>query len=90
MVIGYSFRDEHINDILRAAILKGLKLFVIDPCGSDVAKVRNSTARAGLIYAKTQLEEALEASLIGASRRSLREIFGNDGIERAKVMRFFE
>lgn len=37
MVIGYSFRDGHINEVLQAAIAKGLKLFVIDTNGSDVA-----------------------------------------------------
>jgi hypothetical protein len=31
----------------------------------------------------------VEESLIGASRRGLREIFGHDDAEFAKVMRFF-
>jgi hypothetical protein len=31
----------------------------------------------------------LEPYLIGASRRSLREIFGSDAVEHGKVMRFF-
>jgi hypothetical protein len=90
MVIGYSFRDEHINEVLQTAIAKGLKLFVIDTSGSDVAKTLNQTAQPGRIYAKTRLEEDLQTALIGASRRLLREIFGSDEIERAKVMRFFE
>ncbi|MDB6161716.1 MAG: hypothetical protein JWO04_5422 [Gammaproteobacteria bacterium] len=89
MVIGYSFRDDHINEVLQAAIAKGLRVFVVDSNGSDVAKVLNSTAQAGRIYAKTSLEEDMQTALIGASRRLLREIFGNDEIERAKVMRFF-
>lgn len=90
MVIGYSFRDDHINKVLQVAIAKGLKMFVIDSNGIDVAKVLNPTAQAGRIYAKTSLEEDVQYALIGASRRLLREIFGNDEIERAKVMRFFE
>jgi hypothetical protein len=90
MVIGYSFGDDHVNEVLCSAIRNELKLFVIDPNGSDVARARNATARAGLIYSKTPLERDLEKSLVGASRRSMREIFGSDAIERAKVMRFFE
>lgn len=90
MIIGYSFRDHHINEVLRSAIAKGLKIFVIDSNGSDVAKVINPTAQAGQIYAKTLLEQDLQAALIGASRRLLREIFGKDQIERTKVMRFFD
>jgi hypothetical protein len=89
MVTGYGFGDDHVNQVLSSAIKKGLRIFVVDPSGSDVAKVRNSTAQPGAIYAKSPLEEDLEAALIGASRRSLREIFGSDEIERAKVMRFF-
>lgn len=90
MVIGYSFRDDHINRVLQGAIAKGLRIFVIDSNGSDVARVLNATAQAGRIYAKTSLEEDVQAALIGASRRLLREIFGTDEIERTKVMRFFD
>ncbi len=72
MVIGYGFRDTHINDIIRQAVNKhSLKMFIIDPKGGDL------------------LEDTLKNSLIGASRRSLSEIFGNDTIEHNKVMRFF-
>jgi hypothetical protein len=90
MVIGYSFRDQHINQVLQAAIAQGLRLFVIDSNGSDVAKVLNPTATPGHIYTKTSLEEDLQTSLIGASRRLLREIFSTDGNERSKVLRFFD
>jgi len=38
----------------------------------------------------TPLEGLLEQSLIGASRRSLRDIFGGDTAEHNKVMRFFD
>lgn len=37
MVLGYSFRDEHINDAIAAAADSGsLRLFIIDPDGVDV------------------------------------------------------
>jgi hypothetical protein len=90
MIIGYSFRDPHINEVLQSAIAKGLKIFIIDTNGSDVAKLLNPTALPGQTYKKSSLEEDIQTALIGASRRLLREIFGGDGIERAKVMRFFE
>ena len=36
MIIGYSFRDPHINEILAAAVKAGLKLFIVDPAGLGV------------------------------------------------------
>jgi hypothetical protein len=90
MVIGYGFRDTHINEvIMRAVNVRGVKMFVIDPQGGDLARTVNPTHRAP-IRVGTGLEETFEHGLIGASRRSLREIFGGDSIEHNKVMRFFE
>jgi hypothetical protein len=82
MVIGYSFSDGHIDQLINDATKSGLRIFIIDPLGSDVV---NKT-RAADIRAPNLLEEML----IGGSRRSLREIFGSDGVEYAKVMRFFQ
>lgn len=90
MVVGYSFRDVHVNEVLHTGISRGLRIFVIDPNGSDVAKVLNPTAQPGYIYEKKPLEQDIQLGLVGASRRSLREIFGSDEIERAKVMRFLD
>jgi hypothetical protein len=90
MVIGYGFRDEHINEIImRAIIHRGLKLFVIAPEGAGIARAANPTGGAA-IYARTSLEDALESGLIGASRRGMREIFGDDEAELAKLRRFFD
>ena len=36
MIVGYSFRDPHINEILAASVKTGLKLFIIDPAGIGV------------------------------------------------------
>ncbi|WP_291982559.1 SIR2 family protein [Candidatus Accumulibacter sp. ACC005] len=90
MVIGYGFRDDHINAVIGRASEQGLKLFVICPEGADVARRLNSTRERGAISASTPLEGILERSLIGASRRQLRDIFGGDTAEHNKVMRFFE
>jgi len=89
MVIGYGFRDEHINAAIARAVGRGLKLFIVSPEGADLAKRLNPTRAPGQIVARTQLEEMIEVSLIGASRRGLREIFGQDDAEFGKVMRFF-
>lgn len=81
MVIGYSFTDGHIDALIRDAASKGLRLFIIDPLGTDVVnKTRDAMIKA---------RDSLEDSIIGASRRSLRETFGSDDIEHAKVLRFF-
>jgi hypothetical protein len=89
MVIGYGFRDSHINEtIIRAVNEHGLQVFIIGPDGSDQARIVNPTYR-GAIYVRGPLDEAFERGLIGASRRSLREIFADDVIEHNKVHRFF-
>jgi hypothetical protein len=90
MVIGYGFRDNHINEAIAKAVEGGLKLFIIAPEGAALARQINSTRQGGQIAAATSLEGVLEQSLIGASRRSLGEIFGRDTAEFNKVMRFFE
>ena len=94
MAIGYSFGDEHINEALGEAGDRGtLRLFIIDPLGVDVLdKDRHysfnmTTGAAGEVPGK--LLTRYHAHLIGASRRTLREIFGGDMVEHGKVMRFF-
>lgn len=66
MVIGYSFSDAHINKAIGDGIDKGLKLFIIDPCGVDVLDK-------GLI--RDEYMEKLAPNIIGASRRPLRSSF---------------
>lgn len=90
MVIGYGFRDEHINEVvMRAVNHSSLKIFIIAPEGGNLARTVNPTHGAS-IRERTDLEDAFQLGLIGASRRSLREIFGNDTVEFNKVSRFFE
>ena len=90
MAIGYGFRDGHINAAIGRAVERGLKLFVIAPEGAELARRINPTRDRAAIAVPTPLESMLEASLIGASRRPLRDIFGGDTAEHNKVMRFFE
>ena len=91
MIIGYGFRDPHINETISGAVREcGLKIFNVSPQGSEQARSLNETRQRGQITAGTQLESLFEQGLIGASRRSLTEIFYNDVIEHKKVYRFFE
>ncbi|CAN7781580.1 SIR2 family protein [Variovorax sp. LjRoot175] len=90
MVIGYSFRDAHINEtIFRSVRESGLKLFIVDPAGADIAWQVNPTRKPFAIGASpSELEGIFQAAVIGASRRPLSQIFGSDQVEHAKVMRF--
>lgn len=85
MVIGYGFRDAHINALIEGAINSGLKMFIIAPEGAEIAMRLNPTRAPGLITVSTGLEEMVQRSLVGASRRLLREIFGGDTAEHSKV-----
>jgi hypothetical protein len=90
MAIGYGFRDEHVTAAIDKAASRGLKMFVIDPRGARIAYEMNEARKRGQIGAgETELEQLLQRSLIGGSRRSLREIFTDDETEHSKVMRFF-
>jgi len=90
MIVGYSFRDAHINEVISRAINhRGLRVFVIDPKGSDLATSLNPTNLRPL-RVEHPLEEAFKRALIGASRRPLTETFGSDAVEYNKVLRFFE
>jgi hypothetical protein len=89
MVIGYGFRDKHVNAVLERGIAKGLRLFVIDPNGAELAFRLNRTRSAG-IAASTTLEAMLRQAVVGGSRRRLSDIFGVDKTEYNKIARFFE
>jgi hypothetical protein len=89
MVIGYGFRDQHINEIIKRAAERGLRMFLVAPEGAEIARRLNPTNQA-TIRVPSDLEGLLQQTLIGASRRPLRDIFGGDTAEHNKVMRFFD
>ena len=78
MVIGYGFRDDHINHALLRAADKGLQLFVVDPRGAESAGDDKD------------LQDLFKRTLIGASRRSIVETLRSSTAECSKVTRFFE
>ena len=89
-VIGYGFRDSHVNEAIITAVRDhGLQFYVIDRLGSDVVRHANPSF-GGDIYAPNELDEAFTSGLIGASERSLRETFGGDLVSHGDVMRFFD
>jgi hypothetical protein len=90
MIIGYSFKDDHINASITLGVKHGLKLFIVDPNGSDLIRQLNPTRSPGHILTPSSLEKVFEESLIGASRRGMSDIFGIDHAEFSKVMRFFQ
>jgi hypothetical protein len=88
MIIGYSFNDNHINNILKKhAAPNGPKLFIIDPLGIDVMNRNRNNA---LITAKHEDARLFEPYIVGASRRLLKQTFSSDDVEFGKIMRFFK
>lgn len=90
MVIGYGFRDDHINEaIKRAGGLGGLGLYIVDPKGTDaILPPRAGTSAVG--GGRNREGPQFEDFICGASRRPLSVTFGGDAIEHTKLMRFFE
>ena len=87
MIIGYGFRDSHINElILNAVDNSNLRIFVVDPSGIDVID-ENLNAP---IHARGVLADTIWPRVIGASRRSLLSTFSSDTVEFRKLLRFFQ
>jgi hypothetical protein len=81
MVIGYGFNDPHINEtLLKVAHGGQLKMFIIDPLGVDAANPDRNL--------KLQRPNPFKNVIHGASKRSLREIFGSDAVAHIAVARF--
>jgi phosphatidylserine/phosphatidylglycerophosphate/cardiolipin synthase-like enzyme len=53
MIVGYGFRDEHINAAIARAVERGLRLFIIAPEGAELARRLNPTRARGHIVAPT-------------------------------------
>jgi SIR2-like protein len=85
MIIGYGFGDSHINELLIMAAASGAEFFIIDTSGIGVL-----ASAAGTQGIPSQLKMAMQHSIIGASRRYLKDSLHNDTVERTKIMRFFK
>jgi SIR2-like domain len=82
MIIGYSFGDQHINEMIFSGIEAGLKIFIIDPLAADVIG-SNPSLRLNPGF-------SIHNAIIGASRRPLlNALSGRDVVELNKINRFF-
>jgi SIR2-like domain len=83
VIIGYSFQDSHINEILESAAKAGAKIFIIDLAGVDVLDSAVNTPASTQPY-----RHKIQDSIAGASRRQLQITFSTDHVERGKIWRF--
>lgn len=90
-VIGYGFRDGHINNVLLEAVTRqGMKFFLIDPAGAELYRHVNPTDKAP-IYCPGPVDQIFEQGLCGVSKRGLAETFGgSDLISFEQVNDFFD
>jgi hypothetical protein len=78
-VIGYSFGDGHINEVVAdTANLRAIKIFIVDPNGVDVADKQDPRAAIGV---RSPLLSRLYKRSAGASRRPLTSTFNDDRVE---------
>jgi hypothetical protein len=80
MIIGYSFSDVHINDVIARAVSVGTKLFIIDPAGADVINKNEPPNQ----KVPAPLTQTLPRGIVGASRRPFLSTFRDDAIEYEK------
>jgi len=88
MIIGYGFGDEHINECLQSAARASTKLFIVDVLGADVLDRRPAHIRQ--TQGPTPLLSALRDSIVGASRRPLRDTLDHDPVELKKLVDFMQ
>lgn len=80
--IGYSFRDQHVNDAILAGAQRGLCLFLADPRGRNIL----NPAAPNQIRYQRPLEEV---PYIGGSTRLLSEVFAGDAVGITPFEQFF-
>jgi hypothetical protein len=85
MVIGYSFQDDHINQVIcDASARTGLGTFLVDPNGRDALK--DPKMADAMIKPKRDVEDV---KIIGELKRPLSAIFHRDVFAHGELMRFF-
>jgi hypothetical protein len=85
MVIGYSFQDDHINQVIcDASASSRLGTFLVDPNGRDVLK--DPKMAGAPIKTKRDVEDI---NIIGELKRPLGSIFRRDVFAIGELMRFF-
>lgn len=87
MVIGYGFRDNHINTLIEKAWENGgrtLSMFIAHPDGRDILRKVNPTFGKPLYY-----PQAIESITAHETIRSLHEIFGGNDLGERDVLTTF-
>jgi hypothetical protein len=93
MVIGYSFQDEHINDVIvEASSRHGLGTYIVDPSGRRVLQDPKAAHAQIMGHSRIVQPRPVEGiKLIGEVRRPLPAIFGGkDKFAFRELMRFFQ
>ena len=84
MVIGYSFLDDHINQIiLNGCRNHDLRVHIVDPAGLGVLENRGRGAIRGP-------QELADVRVIGVGSREFRSAFPYDTVFRRSLFRFFD
>jgi hypothetical protein len=87
MVIGYSFSDQHIREMVeeawRSRALQGM--FLVDPADRDILNPARHRNRS--IWKHQDLEDIPS---LGDSIRQISTTFGGDAFEHQKFIRFFQ
>jgi hypothetical protein len=88
-IIGYGFRDDHINDALKNAVNRhGLRFYLIDPAGADLAyRQRNDVRPDGdntpmWHKERSELEDWFERGLHSASIIPFRRLLIEESLDR--------
>ena len=92
MVIGYGFRDDHINRVIVDAVYQhGVELYILDPKGKALSQVLSSSVHAGAAMAVHgyDLNDVFKEGLAGVSTRPLLEIFSGSGPDYGVMKEFF-
>lgn len=88
MIIGYSFSDAHINDMIMEAIKQSdLKIFLVDPAGDRILDKRDP--RAMIPDRPGPLLDTIPPRIIGMSQRPITSTFKDDTVEHSNLCRFF-
>jgi hypothetical protein len=89
MVIGYGFKDHHINKAISHAVYKhDLRMFVVSPQGRGAGKVLSAGPHPGEALAAYgyDLEGVFHRGLAGALQRLLSETFGGSDPDHLKLL----
>lgn len=88
-VIGYGFRDAHINAILRDGIEnRGLRMFVIDPRGAGLAFDVRPLREGQIGYGPTEFEEWFQRGLYSASTMPFRRLLREESVDIGVLLDF--